>query len=418
MTAALGEYVQRMHREGHLVVQPRMGFSDAARMRTGLLATAAVPAAVSTITVDSYTRVGDTDAARKAVADGLALNGYPIAAVDPAVTAGLVAGIAVPVQVRHGSAAPRHIIAAMRRAGLSATEGGPISYCLPYGRVPLRESVANWADACAMLADSGAGAHLETFGGCMLGQMCPPSLLVAISVLEAAFFVRHGIGSVSLSYGQQANPRQDREAVRALRRLAGEFVPTADTHVVIYAYMGVYPRSACGALRLLDAAARLAASTGSERLIVKTVAEAHRIPTIAENVEALRAAARAGAATEQAATDGEEPESAVYREARTLIETVLELDPEIDRALLTAFRRGLLDVPYCLHPDNAGNSRSYLDQEGRLLWADVGRMPIRPAPTGTATPPMSAHALLVSLSKIQHAFDDPHGKVSANDHSH
>lgn len=413
MSAVLGEYVQRMRGEGRLVVQPRMGFSDTARMRAGLLATAAVPAAVATITVDSYTRVGDVDAARKAVAEGLPLNGYPIVAMDPAVTAGLLDGVPVPVQVRHGSATPRHIIAAMRRAGLSATEGGPISYCLPYGRVPLQESVTNWADACAMLADSDAGAHLETFGGCLLGQMCPPSLLVAVSVLEAAFFVRHGIRSVSLSYAQQANPRQDREAVRALRRLAGEFVPTADMHVVIYAYMGVYPRSASGALRLLDAAARLAASTGSERLIVKTVAEAHRIPTIAENVEALRVAGQAATVTEQADADAEDPEP-VYREARALIETVLELDPDIGRALLTAFRRGLLDVPYCLHPDNAGSSRSYLDHRGRLLWSDVGRMPIRPAPTAAAAPPASAQSLLVSLSRIQHAFDDPHGKVPAS----
>lgn len=134
--------------------------------------------------------------------------------------------------------------------------------------------------------------HLETFGGCMLGQLCPPSQLVAISVLEALFFCRYGIRSVSLSYAQQTHPEQDREAVAALRRLCAELLPTPNWHVVIYAYMGVYPTTDAGAYLLLDQATRLAVDSGSERLIVKTVAESRRIPTIAENVAALESAAR------------------------------------------------------------------------------------------------------------------------------
>ena len=72
-----------------------------------------------------------------------------------------------------------------------------------------------------LVADRGGRAHLETFGGCLLGQLCPPSLLVAISVLEALFFVQHGLRSVSLSYAQQTHPAQDIEALAALRP-AGE----------------------------------------------------------------------------------------------------------------------------------------------------------------------------------------------------
>ena len=46
----------------------------------------------------------------------------------------------------------------------------------------------------------------------MLGQLCPPSQLVAISVLEALFFHRHGIRSVSVSAFQL---RSERVTVRA-----------------------------------------------------------------------------------------------------------------------------------------------------------------------------------------------------------
>jgi methylaspartate mutase epsilon subunit len=83
--------------------------------------------------------------------------------------------------------------------------------------------------------------------------------------------------------------------------------------------------------------------TGSERLIVKTTAESLRIPTVEENVEALEhAGAVAGGAAD---TD-------TYQEAAALVEAVLNLHPDISRALLLAFRNGYLDIPYCLHPDN------------------------------------------------------------------
>ncbi len=80
----------------------------------------------------------------------------------------------------------------------------------------------------------------------MLGQLCPPSLLVALSVLEGVFFKQHGLRSVSLSYAQQTHRGQDVEALLALRTLAAEHLSGLDWHVVLYTYMGVFraPRAA------------------------------------------------------------------------------------------------------------------------------------------------------------------------------
>ena len=144
--------------------------------------------------------------------------------------------------MRHGSAPAENIVTTMIEVGLDCTEGGPVSYCLPYGRTPLRRAVPEWARCCELLADTGS-AHLESFGGCLLGQLCPPSLLVATSILEGLFFRRHGLRSISLSYAQQTHAGQDLEALRALRTLAGEFFAGLDWHVVLYTYMGVFPRS-------------------------------------------------------------------------------------------------------------------------------------------------------------------------------
>jgi glutamate mutase epsilon subunit len=418
-----GQFVVRAHDAGKLVVQPRMGMSDPGRMRAGLLATKyAAATTVGTITVDSYTRLNDHAAVSRALADGTDLNGYPMVTHGEGVTRGVLYKISdhdFPVQVRHGAARAQEIVAALVAAGLDATEGGPVSYCLPYGRTPLRDSVACWRQSCELLMAPRAGRaepHLETFGGCLLGQLCPPSLLIAISVLEALFFRQQGLRSISLSYAQQTNSAQDEEAILALRRIAASLLPDVEWHIVLYTYMGVYPATRRGALLLLRESARLAVRTGAARLIVKTVAEAHRIPTIAENVAALETAAAEAEAVSQAAlgqpgagatvsSAASAPAAEVEVEARTLIDAALDLDPDVGRALVRAFSFGYLDIPYCLHPDNQGRSGSYLDDQGKLRWSGVGSMPIRGTSGSRRPVHMSSADLLTSLSYMRRTFD-------------
>lgn len=416
-SADFGAFVRAHGARGRLVVQPRMGFGDPARMRAGLLATRRADAhTVGTITLDSHTRVGHLQAVEEALRAGFDLNGYPVVSHPAETTEQVLDGIRgpdFPVQVRHGSAVPRDIFAALAALGLTATEGGPVSYCLPYGRTPLAEAVREWAvcsELFAELSGTGAEPHIETFGGCMLGQLCPPSQLVALSLLEAMFFVQHGVRSVSLSYAQQTHLGQDQEAVAALRRLCREHLRTDDWHVVVYAYMGVYPQTDDGALRLLRQAAELAVTTGCERLIVKTVAEARRIPTIAENVQALEYAADVAARTARPAAGagtGVEADSETYQEARALVEAVLCLHADIGTALMRAFQHGYLDIPYCVHPDNCGRTRSYLDSAGRLRWADIGSLPLGHLVTGLSTGRVTAPGLLGDLSYVRSTFDEP-----------
>jgi methylaspartate mutase epsilon subunit len=378
-------FVAEQRARGRLIVQPRMGFSDPGSMRRGLEAVrdAGVPA-VGTVTLDSYTRTGQHDLAAMAVESGIALNGYPIVAHGAGVTARMLDGVhgpGFPVQLRHGSAQPEEIFAAMLASGVDASEGGPVSYCLPYSRVPLREATACWSRSAALLAEqanSGVYCHLESFGGCLLGQLCPPGLLVALSVLECLFFAEHGVPSVSASYAQQTSPEQDLEALRALRRLCAEELSGTDHHVVVYTYMGLYPKTESGANQLLADSVRLAVGAGAERLVVKTRAEAHRIPTIAENVDALRLAHETASS---AAVPVPPPagDSEIYQQARLLLDETRGLAPSLAEALPMAFERGLLDVPYCLHPDNANRTRCVLGENGRLEWWDTGRMPLPPA---------------------------------------
>jgi methylaspartate mutase epsilon subunit len=135
------------------------------------------------------------------------------------------------------------------------------------------------------------------------------------------------------------------------------------------------------------------------------VAEAHHIPPIGDNVAAIAAAAAAAAAarSEPARAPCEATDNPVYAQARALVDAVLSLSADVGEGLARAFELGLLDVPYCLHPDNARRSRSYVDQSGWLRWSDVGRMPI--ARDGVDCARTTASDLLAGLSFVRNRFD-------------
>ncbi|MHA7854675.1 methylaspartate mutase [Marinobacter shengliensis] len=408
-------FIRRSTLDGELAVQPRMGVTCPDEMRRGLrMVSAASAASVGTITVDSYTRTGNFAYAARAIAQNHALNGYPIATHSTATTQRVVEGIqgeSFPIQVRHGSATPFKIIESLIAAGLDATEGGPVSYCLPYGRVPLENSIYEWRRSCELIASVStekSAIHLESFGGCMLGQLCPPSMLLAISTLECMFFATYGVRSLSLSYTQQTSFEQDEAALHALRRLAEHYLGGVDWHIVLYAYMGVFPFTELGSKDLQRSAISLAHRGKVERLIVKTVAEAKRIPTFEENIEALEASSRYWREERNGAFSsitGTTEANLIFDEARLLIEETLALDSDLGAAMLKAFGKGLLDIPYCLHPSNSGETSSYIDSTGRIVWGKTGKMPIS---SNSSVSQIDPFEFLSMLSFTRSRFDAPY----------
>ncbi|MFJ4192655.1 methylaspartate mutase [Pseudomonas sp. NPDC089534] len=352
------------------VLQPRMGFSDPARMQAGLEAVAASRAnTVCTITLDAFTRVNNLEAAQRAIDSASMLNGYPIVNHRADDTRAMLERIysrhRLPVQIRHGSPDPLHIFERMVEIGLPTTEGGPISYCLPYSRTPLREAFGHWEKACRVLADGVEHSHIESFAGCMMGQMCDPVILVALNILEGLFLRSHGIKTLSFSYAQGTSPVQDRAAVTALQDLAGEYFAPGSYHCVGYVFMGFFPRSLGGFCRITGDALGMIRATGVQRVIMKTPVESRRIPRIEENIAALEYADFC------LNTEGELPDipfdaqehARILGAARKLIEGTLARDSDLSEAILDAFDSGFLSIPYCLHPDNRRNAGTVVTAE-------------------------------------------------------
>lgn len=420
-------YMRRAAASGRLVVQPRMGFGRLDAMREGLAAVkGAFDAAprIGTVTIDAYTRVGQVDLATEALRQGQDLNGFPILSHGTASTCEMLEGLrdrSFPVQVRHGSAFPLALFKAAAASGFDAIEGGPVSYNLPYSRARLSDTIPAWAEAARFWADHGARtgrpAHLETFAGCMLGQLCPPSLLIALSILEGLFFVEHGIQSLSLSLVQNTCAEQDVGALMALRELAEHHFPATQWHVVFYTFMGLFPQTVRGAEQIIQDSARIAVLGGAERLIVKTVAEASGIATIAQNVSALRLARFAADATDKVPPDAETLRwsALLTEEAMRIIVATLQKGPTIGAALAAAFADGTLDVPYCLHPDNSNVSRTAIDPETlALLWENPGAIPVERTARGAFDTGLRAKLFHAMLDCNRRRYDDeadPHVAV-------
>lgn len=384
MNYSFAQFVKETHAENKLVVQPRMGFGTLKKMQLGLQAVADCDApTIGTLTLDSYTRVNDYVSSKIALENNEEINGFPIVTHGAFATRTMLEDLNAnqfAIQVRHGTALPVDIIKVLLAAGINATEGGPISYCLPYSRLPLEKSIDSWAECCELLAaprPDGIHNHLESFAGCMLGQLCPPSLLLALSIIEGVFFKRHGIKSISLSYAQGTNTSQDLAALSALRCLASEYLADIDWHVVVYTYMGVFPKTETGAKELIRTSARIAKFGNAERLIVKTPAEAHRIPTIEENIESLEFAYHAAQEAKLESNDflDSAEQEMLHLQAKLIIETVFDLHENLNKGIIIAFEKGYLDVPYCLHQNNKNKSRSIIDSKGYLQWADIGDIP-------------------------------------------
>ena len=352
------------------LLQPRLGFSSQAKMEAGLIATAASSAnTIGTITLDAFTRVNDLAAAQEAIDDDTPLNVYPIVNHPADDTREMIKRVQtkhqMPVQIRHGSPNPVHIFQRMAELGLSATEGGPVSYCLPYSRLPLREAFEFWREACQHLAKGSEYSHIESFAGCMMGQMCDPAVLIAINILEGLFLRQNGIATLSFSYAQGTSPVQDRAAVNALQQLAANYFTDASYHFVAYVFMGFFPRTLGGFCRITNDALSVVQATGIQRVILKTPVESRRIPLIDENVAALEYADYAlnnKGILNTPDFDSEECER-ITRVASQLVETTLALDTDISEAILNAFSSGLLSIPYCLHPDNRRNSGTVVTAE-------------------------------------------------------
>ncbi|MBB4688770.1 methylaspartate mutase [Amycolatopsis jiangsuensis] len=382
------DVLARAAASGVPAIQPRCGVGGHAEMLR-LLRALEIGAApdILTLTIDSYTRLNRFDQALRAVnTDPAALNGYPLVTHGWRRGRELIESVSVPVEIRHGSPDARALFEVSVAAGATSFEGGGISYNLPYCKdVPLAHSLACWREVDARTAElhrAGLTLDRELFGT-LTAVLVPPSISLAVGIIEACLAAAEGVVCLSLSYPQGGNLVQDVAALRAIPLLARRFLPAGvEVYPVLHEFMGVFPAQRAHADQLIFYGALTARLGGAAKLVTKTHQEALGIPDAPANVDGLRLAAVANSPLLDFVTVDEE---AVDEELAWLLAEVDALagpvlgagDPA--RAVVAAFADGTLDVPFSASKHARGDVLPCRDASGAIRYAAVGGLPLPPA---------------------------------------
>ncbi|ATL31040.1 methylaspartate mutase [Streptomyces formicae] len=383
---AVAQVLRAADREARTVVQPRCGVGGHAPM-LGLLRTlrGARPGVLS-VTIDAYTRLGRFGTARRVLdAEPVALNGYPLVAHGWRRGRELNEAVRVPLEIRHGSPDARVLFAVAISSGISSFEGGGIAYNLPYSKdVPLARSLRAWQRvdaACGRLAEDGVIVDRELFGT-LTAVLVPPSISLAVTLLEAVAAAREGVRCLSIAYPQGGDAHQDVAALRSIRVLARRHLPASvEVYPVLHEFMGVFPKDLGTADALVRYGGLVARLGGAVKVINKTNQEAAGVPDGPANAHGIRTAAR-GVEDAAACVDLDEARVReemywIQREVTELVDPVLQGDSLFDD-IAAAFRAGTLDIPFSASRHARSAVLPAREPGGAIRYLDPGALPFSP----------------------------------------
>jgi methylaspartate mutase epsilon subunit len=370
---------------GRVATQPRCGVGGHVEM-LDLLRTLESEARpdILTVTIDAHTRLKRFGNALRALNLNPAdLNGYPLVTHGWRRGRELDAAVEAPIEVRHGSPDPRTLFAVSLAAGFTSFEGGGISYNLPYAKdVPLAESLAAWREVDTMvggLARLGLIIDRELFGT-LTAVLVPPSLSLAVSVLEAVAATDRGVRCLSIAYPQGGDLVQDIAALRAIPVLAARYLPAGvEVFPVLHEFMGVFPSGRRHAEELIFYGALTANLGGATKVVTKTYQEALGVPDVTANVAGLRLASLANSRLLRSVSADEtriaEELSETLTEVAELVEPVLS-EPVLAPAVVGAFADGRLDVPFSASRHARAEVIPRRDVSGAIRYHSPGRLPL------------------------------------------
>ncbi len=342
-------------------------------------------------TIDSYTRDNEYEKAQQGLEEAResgddTLNGFP--AVNHGVEGcrKLIEALDAPIEVRHGTPDARLLAAVTFAGGFQSFEGGPISYNIPYTKErDLAQTIEQWqyVDRLAgAYTERGVEINREPFGP-LTGTLVPPSIAIAIGVVEGMLAATQGVRSITLGYGQVGNLVQDIAALRALRALGEEFLPnTVTVTTVFHEWMGGFPPDEARANGVIALGATTAGIAEPDKVITKSPQEFGGVPTKEANAAGLRTTKQIIEMMrgQDIDLDGvEEEREFIEASVRSLMETILELgDEDVAQGIVEAFGTGAIDVPFAPSESAKSAVLPARDDDGRVRILEFGDLALDP----------------------------------------
>jgi methylaspartate mutase epsilon subunit len=390
----LGAVLRRADAEGRCLTQPRGGFGtfELQKQLMEMLDREGMADIVPT-TTDSYTRNEQFARAQEGIAESerlgrSMLNGYPIVNYGVATTRKLIDAIQKPSIMLTGTSMPKLTGEIGFAAGYGGYLGSGIAYTVSYIKeLSIEQGIRNYQYLDRLVAEYAArGIELHRRQPSFLtGTNIPPSIAIAVSVLDMLLALAQGVRNYGLELGQTLHLIQDAAAIAMCRELCQEYARKtgcdgAFTPVTSLHWMGAWPHDEAQAAALVTFGGTLAAMGGAVSVTTKSVHEAFGIPTPQANCEGLKMTRMAIYMARKIRLNGhpqyERECDLIRREVRAIVDRVLEMG-EGDAAIGTvrALEAGVLDIPWS--PNRFVRSRVMpaRDADGCLRILDPGAMP-------------------------------------------
>ncbi len=373
---------RRQHRRPGPAATGGVGGHDEMRSLLQRLEAGAAPDMLP-VTIDSHTRLRHFDVAAATLRTSPSnLNGYPLVSHGWERGRELNACVQAPLEIRHGSPDARDLFAVAIASGITSFEGGGISYNLPYCKdVTLPVSLEAWREvdaACGTLARAGVIVDRELFGT-LTAVLVPPSLSLAITLLEAILAAREGVRCLSIAYPQSGALAQDVAALRAIPDLARRYLPpTVEVFPVLHQFMGVFPRDRDKADALILYGGLTGRLGGAAKIITKTNQEAFGIPDAEANIAGIRTTRLATSdLLDFVRVDQEQVEQEqrwIESEVDELVQPILA-GTDTATAIAQAFSAGTLDIPFSASIHAHSQVTPQRDSTGAIRYLEVGALP-------------------------------------------
>lgn len=375
-----------------MLIQPRSGVPGVLQQIKLFTAFKHAGARVLSYQVDSMTRNnnyrGADEAIRESRASGVStLNGFPVINHGVPGLRRIISTVKVPLQTRHSTRDPRLLAEISYAGGVTSFEGGAICYNIPYYKdYPLDESIRRW-----QYVDRLTGLYFERYGirldreffGTLTATLIPPSLAIAVNILETLLAIQQGVKCVSLGYAEQGNRIQDVAAIRVLQQMTEETVRNLgykdiQINTVFQQYMAAFPDVPQQAEQLIYQSAVTASLSGATRVIVKTPAEAYKIPALTDNIQGLNLVMMGVSRGAFMQLDEEQlaAEGRIIRwETQNILDSVIGCGRgSITEGIITGFRKGFIDVPFSPSIYNKGEVMTARDVDGAVRFLSFGNL--------------------------------------------
>ncbi len=390
----LAATMRRAVAEGKCLTQPRGGFGTL-EMQKELMVTLDREGLADIVptTTDSYTRNEQFAKAQEGIEESQArgrsmLNGFPLVNIGTRAARALIDAIDKPAILLSGTALPRLTGETAFAAGYSGYLGSAIAYTVSYTKeMAIEEGIRNFQyldRLTALYQARGVELHRRQ-PGFLTGTTIPPSIAIAVAVLDLLLGAAQGAKNYGLELAQTLHLVQDAAAIEVCGELCQEYLERAGfqdvfTPVTSLHWMGAWPQDAAQATALIVYGGVLAAISGAASVTTKTIHEAFGIPTPQLNAEGLRMTRMGIYLARNIRLDNlpefEREKELIRREVRAIVDKVLEMgDGDTATGTVRAIEAGVLDIPWSPNKHVQSRVLPARDVDGYLRIFDPGAIP-------------------------------------------